>query len=312
MATYPIKMLKDEKNQPFVPLVSTDCIRDENNQTLQQVLDKKLSPTNLLPGEYVSITTEGNNCYVNVDLPANLNIINNLTTSSAGQGALDAYQGKILKDSIPQVINDLSSTSTINALSANQGYILNNKFANYLSLNGGTMNGEIAIGQGDGYGIQLNTNGRINATLDGQSNATVLGILDASVLVGHTSAPLLLRGKNSTPLYNGVALVESGSNSNGSYIKLVDGTMICYHTKNVTVECTSQWGVLYEGGTAVGNLPATFISTPIVIVSNTSPDGYFEGIRGTTTTTWGTLRMAIPTSSTRAFTVNFLAIGKWK
>lgn len=131
MATYPIKMLKDEENKPFVPLVSTDCIRDENNQTLQQVLDKKLSPTNLLSGEYVSITTEGNNCYVNVDLPANLNVINNLTTASAGQGALDAHQGKILKDSIPQVINDLSSTSTTSALSAKQGYVLNQKFNDY-------------------------------------------------------------------------------------------------------------------------------------------------------------------------------------
>lgn len=131
MATYQIKMLKDEENKPFVPLVSTDCIRDKNNQTLQQMLDKKLSPSNLLAGDYVSITTEGNNCYVNVDLPANLNIVNNLTTSSAGQGALDAYQGKILKDSIPQVINDLSSTSVTSALSANQGYVLNNKFSNY-------------------------------------------------------------------------------------------------------------------------------------------------------------------------------------
>ena len=145
MATYPIKMLKDEENKPFVPLVSTDCIRDENNQTLQQILDKKLSPTNLLSGEYVSITTEGNNCYVNVDLPASLNVINNLTTASAGQGALDAYQGKILKDSIPQVVNDLSSTSTISALSANQGYVLNNKFNNYLPLSGGTISGNIIV-----------------------------------------------------------------------------------------------------------------------------------------------------------------------
>ena len=154
MATYPIKMLKDEENKPFVPLVSTDCIRDENNQTLQQVLDKKLSPTNLLSGEYVSITTEGNNCYVNVDLPANLNVINNLTTASAGQGALDAYQGKVLKDSIPQVVNDLSSTSTTSALSANQGYVLNQKFndyapasslSNYLPLSGGTVNGIVEI-----------------------------------------------------------------------------------------------------------------------------------------------------------------------
>lgn len=145
MATYPIKMLKDEENKPFVPLVSTDCIRDESNQTLQQLLDKKLSPDNLLGGDYVNITTEGNNCYVNVDLPANLNVINNLTTDSAGQGALDAYQGKMLKDSIPQVVNDLSSTSTTSALSANQGYILNSKFNDYAILNHshGLLNNEL-------------------------------------------------------------------------------------------------------------------------------------------------------------------------
>ena len=210
------------------------------------------------------------------------------------------------------VENTLTSTNTSNALSAAQGKILNGKFANYLPLNGGTMTGEILIGQGDYKGIQLGENGRINATLNGMANATVLGILDASVIVGHTSAPLLLRGSYSAPLYNGVALVESGSNSNGSYIKLVDGTMICYHTKSISVDCTSQWGQLYEGGAAVGNLPATFVSAPIVMVTNTSPDGYFEGMRDTTTTTWGTLRMAIPSAATRAFVVNFLAIGRWK
>lgn len=219
------------------------------------------------------------------------------------------------------VEDKLTSDSTVDALSARQGKILNEKFTDYatksemiqyLPLSGGQMTGEIKLGQGDGRGIQLNTNGRINATLDGQSNATVLGILDASVVVGHTSAPLLLRGNYSAPLYNGVALVESGSNSNGSYMKLIDGTMICYHTKSISVECTSQWGQLYEGGAAIGNLPATFVSAPVVMVTNTTPDGYFEGVRDTTTSTWGTLRMAIPTSTTRTFIVNFFAIGRWK
>lgn len=210
------------------------------------------------------------------------------------------------------VENSLTSISTSNALSAAQGKILNGKFANYLPLNGGTMTGEIFIGQGDYKGIQLGENGRINATLNGTTNATVLGILDASVIVGHTSAPLLFRGSYSAPLYNGVALVESGSNSNGSYIKLVDGTMICYHTKSISVDCTSQWGQLYEGGAAVGDLPATFVSAPIVMVTNTAPDGYFEGMCDTTTTTWGTLRMAIPSAATRVFVVNFVAIGRWK
>lgn len=219
------------------------------------------------------------------------------------------------------VEDKLTSDSAVDALSARQGKILNEKFTDYatksemiqyLPLSGGQMTGEIKLGQGDGHGIQLNTNGRINAILGGQSNATVLGILDASVIVGHTSAPLLLRGSYSAPLYNGVALVESGSNSNGSYIKLIDGTMICYHTKSINVDCTSQWGQLYEGGAAIGNLPATFISAPVVMVTNTTPDGYFEGVRDTTTSTWGTLRMAIPSSATRTFIVNFFAIGRWK
>ena len=219
------------------------------------------------------------------------------------------------------VENSLESDSTSNSLSAAKGKELNKKFTDYatksemiqyLPLNGGTMKGEIITGQGDGYGIQLGANGRVNATLDGKTNATVLGILDASVIVGHTSSPLLLRGSYSAPLYNGIALIESGSNSNGSYIKLIDGTMICYHTKNINVACTSQWGQLYEGGAAIGNLPVTFISAPIVMVTNTAPDGYFEGIQDTTTSTWGTLRMAIPTSSTRTFKVNLLAIGRWK
>lgn len=136
MAKYPIKLLKDENNTPFVPLVSTDCIRDKDNQTLQEILNKKLSPTNLLGGEYVNVTTEGDNCYISVDLPNSLKLVNNLATAEAGQGALDASQGKILKDSIPTIVDDLTSTDKTKVLSANQGYILNNKLNNYLPKTG--------------------------------------------------------------------------------------------------------------------------------------------------------------------------------
>lgn len=158
MANYPIKLLKDETNAAFVPLVSTDCIRDKDNQTLQQILDKKLSPANLLPGEHVSITTEDNNCYVNVDLPAGLTLIDNLNTTTANQGSLDAHQGKVLKDMIPEIIDDITDTSPTKGLSANQGYVLNNKFSNYttteamntkfnnyLLLTGGTLTGDLKI-----------------------------------------------------------------------------------------------------------------------------------------------------------------------
>lgn len=134
MANYQIKMLKDENGTPFVPLVSTQGVQDPEGKTLDEKLSTKLGPDNLIGGENINIRTEGNNCYIDMDLPANLNIINNLTTDSAGQGALDAYQGKVLnelilqiKKAIPAVIDDLTNTSSTSSLSANQGYVLNGK-----------------------------------------------------------------------------------------------------------------------------------------------------------------------------------------
>ena len=175
MATYPIKMLKDEQNIPFVPLVSTEGIQDPEGLTLEQRLSTKLGPTNLHGGTNISVRTEGYDCYIDLDLPSSLTVIDNLTTSTSGQGALDAHQGYVLKDmidnlpividditststtdalsanqgrilngKIPTVNNTLTSTSTTQALSANQGKILNDKFANYLPLTGGTVNGTIS------------------------------------------------------------------------------------------------------------------------------------------------------------------------
>lgn len=229
MATYPIKMLKDEENKPFVPLVSTDCIRDENNQTLQQILDKKLSPNNLLAGDYVNITTEGNNCYVNVDLPANLNIINNLTTNSAGQGALDAYQGKVLKDSIPQVVNDLSSTSTVNALSANQGYILNNKFNNYLSLVGGTINGRVKI-LGTAANQPLTVRGIVGCTAEGEVSELHLQYHANSPIKLGNDAAYSISADGSQYSGNAATATKATQDGNGNtisstYLKLSGGSM---------------------------------------------------------------------------------------
>lgn len=132
MATYPIKMLKDEGNIPFVPLVGTDAIVDPQGRTLEERLSVKLGPDNLKPGSNVSITTQGYDCYINVNLPSGLTLIDNLTTTTAGQGSLDARQGSVLKGLIPTVVNNVTSTSTTSALSAYQGYLLSNKFNDYL------------------------------------------------------------------------------------------------------------------------------------------------------------------------------------
>lgn len=146
MATYPIKMLKDEGNIPFVPLVGTDAIVDPQGRTLEERLSVKLGPDNLKAGSNVSITTQGYDCYINVNLPSGLTLIDNLTTTTAGQGSLDARQGSVLKGLIPAVVNNVTSTSTTSALSAYQGYLLSNKFNDYLPKSGGALTGPLSIG----------------------------------------------------------------------------------------------------------------------------------------------------------------------
>ena len=104
-----------------------------------------------------------------------------------------------------QIRNRNSATAwnawTLILTQSNYASILNSV---YLKLAGGTMTGEIAIGQGDGKGIQLGTNGRINATSsDGTTTHTMLGVNGATAWVGASPFALTLRGSATRPTYNG-------------------------------------------------------------------------------------------------------------
>ena len=125
MAKYPIKMLKDEEGTPFVPLVSTEALRTPEGETIEEKLEKKLEPSNLIAGKDITLSVDGNNITINNASKGVL--IDNLTTDQSGVGSLDAHQGKVLKDMIPDIVNNLTTTSTDKALSAYQGYLLNHK-----------------------------------------------------------------------------------------------------------------------------------------------------------------------------------------
>ena len=60
--------------------------------------------------------------------------------------------------------------------------------ANFLSLSGGTMTGEIVVGQGDNKGINLGKAGVINS-----GNSTVLGFLGGDFLIGSYQIPTTIR-----------------------------------------------------------------------------------------------------------------------
>ena len=91
MATYPIKMLRDEDRQPFVPFTSAAGVSDSNGVTLQELMDN---------GKY--------------------KIQNNVTTSQAGKGVLDAYQGKVLNDNFSNYV-PLSQKGVANGVATLDG-----------------------------------------------------------------------------------------------------------------------------------------------------------------------------------------------
>lgn len=125
MAKYPIKMLKDEEGTPFVPLTSSEALKTPDGKTLDEKLQNKLETTNIKAGTDINITVDGNNITINNASKGVL--IDNLTTETPGLGSLDAHQGKVLKEMIPEVVNNVTSTDSDKALSAYQGYLLSGK-----------------------------------------------------------------------------------------------------------------------------------------------------------------------------------------
>lgn len=94
-----------------------------------------------------------------------------------------------------------------------------------LTTSGGTMTGEITIGQGDGNGIQLGKLGYINATNnDGSAKTcTILGVNASQeyALVGHPQFNLQLRGSGDAPMYNNKTIIHSGNIGEQSVAKAV-------------------------------------------------------------------------------------------
>lgn len=125
MAIYPIKMLKDEEGNAFVPLTSSEALKTPDGKTLDEKLQNKLETANIKAGTDINITVDGNNVTINNASKGVL--IDNLTTETSGVGSLDAHQGKVLKEMIPEVVNNVTSTDSDKALSAYQGYLLSGK-----------------------------------------------------------------------------------------------------------------------------------------------------------------------------------------
>ena len=111
---------------------------------------------------------------------------------------------------------------------------------------------------------------------------------------------------------------KKGSNSNGSWIKYDDGTLICYKKISVsaTFSSSQKWGSMWESNALdLGDYPYSFIEIPILNITNASTSGgFYECIENKTNTKIGKVYMCRPDdiNATISYTFDIIAIGKWK
>lgn len=113
------------------------------------------------------------------------------------------------------------------------------------------------------------------------------------------------------------AIVESGSNANGSYVKWADGTMlqkVFYNAASVAV--TTPAGALFiSAGLARVNWPVAFVGAAPTVTEKlytSSGSGWATGGSYATITQTPLYFIVEPISATRTATIDIVAWGRWK
>ena len=117
------------------------------------------------------------------------------------------------------------------------------------------------------------------------------------------------------------SIIESGSNENGKYIKLSDGTMIQWQRKNMNINTNTSWSGLYYGTAMCDNFPIPFVGdipTVLGVVYPNSSTWCFGNLvqvtsRPQSLTYPGDIMVVRPTSTQDiSVIVEIIAVGKWK
>lgn len=110
----------------------------------------------------------------------------------------------------------------------------------------------------------------------------------------------------------GLGVIESSSNTNGSYIKFGDGTLICRHSKTDFGNVSSVMGALFLSAQMSWTFPVAFYAEPNVVVNFKGDSILWIGDSISTTTT-ATYYAISATSRTGINIVQSLvSIGRWK
>lgn len=112
-------------------------------------------------------------------------------------------------------------------------------------------------------------------------------------------------------------IIDSGSNQYGTWIKYIDGTMICCGKQSYTGARNNAWGSLYATAKITGaSFPVAFTTLKSVNltaeVSGTSVWAVSATLNSNSTLPDCYLVSATSTSNSSTYYINYIAIGTWK
>lgn len=104
---------------------------------------------------------------------------------------------------------------------------------------------------------------------------------------------------------------EYGSNANGSYVKLADGTMICTGKKTYASTTFAATGAVFYAVSGAAVFPASFLAEPVVTA--TVEMGNIGAVQVTSVTTSQFTSIVLSAEPTaRTPIVRYVAIGRWR
>lgn len=114
---------------------------------------------------------------------------------------------------------------------------------------------------------------------------------------------------------NGVptgAVIQYGSNTNGSFVRFADGTQICWQRASTAIALTSgpANGLYY--GSVIWTFPAQFLAEPVATCSAQSDGVLTIDLGGPSTVSMFSPGVgALSSISSRTYSLNLFAIGRW-
>ena len=217
MGSFPIKVLIDEDRNEFVPWVAADCIYTNDGLDFEEKFATKMDASNLKEGTGIIIEKDGADCTFSVDFGATDNIIDNLDTTVAGQGPLDARQGNVLKNMIPQIVDNLETADATKVLSANQGYELSKR-----ALPTGGNPGQVLKRADDGESLEWGDAADPNAIGGDGSIMSIVELTYAEYKTLESNGQL----QEDTEYHISDVTLPTGVEIKATYVEMEDGTNV--------------------------------------------------------------------------------------